>query len=144
MLVSELLARKPPGSSPFNVGNYTLSVAAAWAVLSLGGWSAPRLRAISAPRSPSSLATSDLALSWLAYHLVNLALVAGACQAQTWWESFTQEFWFYTVSTMAVLALSPLVAVVAVADDARLLDAAAPAPPAPAGRATHSPDVPGA
>ena len=35
---------------------------------------------------------------------------------QTWWESFSEEFWFYTVSVAAVLALSPLIAIVALAD----------------------------
>ena len=53
-------------------------------------------------------------LSWVAYHLVNLAQVAGLAEEQTWWESFTEDFWFYTVSAGAVLALSPLVAVVAI------------------------------
>jgi diguanylate cyclase (GGDEF)-like protein len=57
-----------------------------------------------------------IAASWIVYHLVNLALVAGlADEGTTWWEDFSDEFWFYTVATLAVLALSPLIAIVAVA-----------------------------
>ena len=119
LLVSEILARKPLWKLLFNVGNYSISVATAGVVLSLGGWQL--LGSTGAGSFDSWIAQlqlSDLgliALSWLAYHLVNLALVAGLAQAETWWESFTQDFWAYTVSTVAVLALSPLVAVVAVA-----------------------------
>ncbi len=119
LLVSEVLARKPLWKLLFNVGNYSISVAAAGAVLSLGGWQL--LGSAGAGSFDSWIAQlqlSDLgliALSWLVYHLVNIALVAGLAQGETWWESFTRDFWAYTVSTAAVLALSPLVAVVAVA-----------------------------
>ena len=94
----------------------------------------------------TSSAPGDLglvALSWVAYHLVNLAQVAGLAEDQTWWESFTEDFWFYTVSTVAVLALSPLVAVVAIHDDYSwvLLPLLLPAA---AGGPAHGADVPGA
>ncbi len=107
-LISELLARKVAWKLVFNVGNYTLAVVAAWAVLTLG-----------APATGSADfiqggALGLIALSWVAYHLVNLAIVAGLAEEQSWWDSFTEEFWFYTVSTIAVLTLSPLVAVVAI------------------------------
>jgi diguanylate cyclase (GGDEF)-like protein len=108
ILMSELLGRKATWKLFFNVGNYTLSVLAAWAVLSQGGWPTTDAAGITA---------RDLvlvALSWVVYHLVNLAIVAGLAEGQTWWESFTEDFWFYTVSTFAVLTLSPLVAVVAI------------------------------
>jgi diguanylate cyclase (GGDEF)-like protein len=108
VFLSEALARKEPWKLFFNVGNYTLSVVAAWAVLVVGNW----------PVTDASVVTpADLglvALSWVVYHLVNLAQVAGLAEDQTWWESFTEDFWFYTVSTGVVLALSPLVAVVAI------------------------------
>jgi diguanylate cyclase (GGDEF)-like protein len=108
VFLSEALARKEPWKLFFNVGNYTLSVVAAWAVLLVGHW----------PVTDASVVTAaDLglvALSWGVYHLVNLAQVAGLAEDQTWWESFTEDFWFYTVSTGVVLALSPLVAVVAI------------------------------
>ncbi len=111
--ISELLARKVAWKLFFNVGNYTLSVVAAWAVLSLGSW--PGISTIPA----RNLAL--IALSWIVYHLVNLALVAGLAEDQSWWESFTEDFWFYTVSTFAVLALSPLVAVIAIHPSAWVL-----------------------
>jgi diguanylate cyclase (GGDEF)-like protein len=107
-LISEFLARKEPWKLFFNVGNYTLSVLAAWAILRLGTWPEADANAIS--RWDLGL----VALSWVVYHLVNLAQVGGLAEEQTWWESFTEDFWFYTVSTVAVLALSPFVAVVAI------------------------------
>lgn len=59
--------------------------------------------------------------SWIVYHLVNLALVAGLAEdgESTWWEDFSDQFWFYTFATLAVLALSPLIAIVAVATPTR-------------------------
>ena len=42
--------------------------------------------------------------SWIVYHLVNLALVAGLAEdgESTWWEDFSDQFWFYTFATLAV------------------------------------------
>lgn len=114
VLLSELLQRKPPWKFLFNVGQDVCSVTAAWLVLFAAGISP-------SPASPQhDLSGLDLwwiLASWVVYHLVNLALVSGLAEyyGQTWWESFTEEFWFYTISVLAVLALSPLVAVVAVA-----------------------------
>ena len=109
VLISELLARKEPWKLFFNVGNYTLSVLAAWAVLSRGTW--PTTDATDVHRRgtwdwspcPGSSITWSTSPWW-----------PGLAEDQTWWESFTEDFWFYTVSTGAVLALSPLVAVVAI------------------------------
>ena len=115
VVMSELFQRKPPWKLVFNVGQYSLSLGAAWLVLLAAGVSP-------SPTEPgATLSGWDLwwiVGSWLAYHLVNLALVAGTASSdgQTWWESFSEEFWFYTVSVAAVLALSPLIAIVAVAD----------------------------
>ena len=106
--ISELLGHKDAWKLSFNVGNYTLSVVAAWAVLDLGVWPETDATCV----GPGDLGL--VVLSWVAYHLVNLAQVAGLAEEQTWWESFTEDFWFYTVSAGAVLALSPLVAVVAI------------------------------
>ena len=107
VLLSEVLARKVPWKLFFNVGNYTLSVVAASAVLAAALAGDPRQRRRC--RRPGLVV-----LAWVVYHLVNLAQVAGLAEDQTWWDSFTEDFWFYTVSTGAVLALSPLVAVVAI------------------------------
>jgi diguanylate cyclase (GGDEF)-like protein len=115
VILGEVLQRKPLWKQVFNVGQYVLSISAAWLVVVVAG-------AAATPLNPQEgLSGSDLwwiVGSWAAYHLVNLAFVAGLAAAndQTWWESFTEEFWFYTVSVAAVLALSPLIAVVALAD----------------------------
>ena len=135
-LMSELLARKVVWKLFFNVGNYTLSVLAAWAVLDRGIWPTTDVGAI----TPRDLGL--VALSWVVYHLVNLAIVAGLAEDQSWWESFTEDFWFYTVSTFAVLTLSPLVAVVAIHE--RYVGHPPPAGPPTARRAPHGADVPGA
>ena len=114
-LISEMLARKAAWKLVFNVGNYTLAVVAAWAVLTLGPGPNGRADFIQAGNlGLTALSLGLIALSWVAYHLVNLAIVAGLAEEQSWWDSFTEEFWFYTVSTIAVLTLSPLVAVVAI------------------------------
>jgi diguanylate cyclase (GGDEF)-like protein len=111
VIMSELLQRKPLWKLMFNVGQYTISVTAAWLVLLAAG-------AEAGPLTPlAGLTVSDLPwllLSWAVYHVVNLALVAGTAQAagETWWGSFSDEFWFYTVAGLAVLALSPIIAVV--------------------------------
>jgi diguanylate cyclase (GGDEF)-like protein len=111
VILSEILQRKPLWKVLFNVGQYSISVSAAWVVLLAAG-------ATGSPFTPmgglSIYALPWVVLSWVAYHVVNLGLVAGLSQSagETWWESFTEEFWFYTGSVSAVLALSPIIAVV--------------------------------
>jgi diguanylate cyclase (GGDEF)-like protein len=115
VILAELLQRKPLWKIIFNVGQYVLSLTAAWLVVLLAGEDAT-------PFTPhEGLSGADLWWiigSWAVYHLANLAFVAGLAHSdgQTWWESFSEEFLFYTVSVAAVLALSPLIAVVALAD----------------------------
>jgi diguanylate cyclase (GGDEF)-like protein len=112
VVISESLRRKALWKLLFNVGQYTLSLASAWLVMVAVG-NTPT------PLSPSSgLLGRDLPwiiASWLVYHLVNLALVAclASDDGQTWRESFTDEFWFYTAAAVTVLSLSPLIAIVA-------------------------------
>ncbi len=113
VLLSEILQRKPLWKILFNVGQYIVSLTAAWLVLVVAGITP----SASAPQAQFvALDLGWILGSWAVYHVVNLALVAGlADEGTTWWEDFSDEFWFYTVSTMAVLALSPLIAIVAVA-----------------------------
>lgn len=111
VLLGEILARRPPWKVAFNVGNYAVSLGTAWMVLSAGDWTVPL---VLGQLHPASIVW--LALSWVAFHLVNILLVSGLDEQSTWVQSFVKDFWFYTVSTLAVLALSPLVAVVAIAD----------------------------
>ena len=114
IVLSEILQRKPLWKILFNVGQYICSLGAAWLVLVVAG-------VVPSPTAPHlDMSAKDLwwiAASWIVYHLVNLALVAGLSEDEdiSWWEDFSDEFWFYTVSTLAVLALSPLIAIVAVA-----------------------------
>ncbi|MCB0898236.1 MAG: EAL domain-containing protein [Actinobacteria bacterium] len=114
IVLSEILQRKPLWKLLFNVGQYICSLGAAWLVLVVAGVSA------SATSPHIDLSLRDvwwIVASWIVYHLMNLALVAALSEDEgiSWWEDFTDEFWFYTVSTLAVLALSPLIAIVAVA-----------------------------
>ncbi len=114
VVLSEILQRKPLWKLLFNTGQYVCSLAAAWLVMVIAG-------VTPSPTAPLlDMSATDLwwiAASWIVYHLVNLALVAGLSDDEgvSWWDDFSDEFWFYTVSTLAVLALSPLIAIVAVA-----------------------------
>ncbi|MFN8158994.1 MAG: EAL domain-containing protein [Candidatus Nanopelagicales bacterium] len=113
VLLSEMMLRKDLWKLLFNVGQYVISVTAAWAVLFVAG-------VASTPTHPrTSFDGTDLiwiVLSWAAYHLVNLVLVAGtaASDGQTFWECFSEDFWYYTVSTFSVLAVSPFIALMTV------------------------------
>jgi len=106
-----LLMRRIPWRYAFNVGQYVVSVGAACAVVALAGQTTTPFNA------RTSFEIGDLGwlvASWLAYHFVNLTLVA---LAYTWpqtsfWDALTDDFVFYTVSTLVVLALSPLVVLV--------------------------------
>ncbi len=114
VLLSEMMLRKELWKLLFNVGQYVISLTAAWAVL----WAAGVATTPVAERG--TFHTSDLlwiVLSWAAYHLVNLTLVAGtaASDGQTFWECFSEDFWYYTVSTFSVLAVSPFIALMTVA-----------------------------
>jgi diguanylate cyclase (GGDEF)-like protein len=110
VLMSEMIQRKDIWKLLFNVGQYVISITAAWLVI----WAFGQSTTLMAPRA--SLQWTDLgwiALSWLAYHLVNLTLVAGLSSAvgQSFWESLSDDFWYYTFSTLSVLAVSPFVVV---------------------------------
>jgi diguanylate cyclase (GGDEF)-like protein len=125
-LISELLEGKRPWKLAFNVGQYAVSMGAAWLVL-LAGDAFGLLDGLgsttSEPGDPVGSAAFAIdaptllviGMSWAAYHLTNLTLVAGLDEQGRWLASFVEDIGFYTASTMAVLALSPLVAVVAVA-----------------------------
>jgi diguanylate cyclase (GGDEF)-like protein len=112
VLMSEMMQRKDIWKLMFNVGQYVMSLSAAWFVLYLFGQATTEM----APRT--TFVASDvvwIALSWIAYHFVNLIMVAGlgASVGQTWWESFSDDFWYYTFSTLCVLAVSPFIVVMA-------------------------------
>jgi diguanylate cyclase (GGDEF)-like protein len=112
ILVGEIMNRKDIWRVLFNVGQYVISIAAAWGVLYLAGVSTSP----AAPRSEFHGTDAGwVLLSWATYHVVNLALVAGTAESDgdTWWESFSDDFWYYTFSTLSVLAVSPFIVVMA-------------------------------
>jgi diguanylate cyclase (GGDEF)-like protein len=110
-LAGEIGRRKRAFAVAFNVAQYVLSYTAAAAVLVVGGRDASLV-------APAVLTPSDLGLVVLAaaaYHLVNLLVVGTAIafsEQLPWWAAVTDGFGWYTVTTGAVLALSPLVVVV--------------------------------
>ena len=110
-LVSDLRVRKAPHKFVFNVGQYAVSI--------LGGWLVMR----AAGRNPSLNQPlghiSGLDLTWMAgacvvYFLLNLVLVSGVLAwTSSMWEQLSDDFVHYSTTTFSVLALSPLIVVVA-------------------------------
>jgi diguanylate cyclase (GGDEF)-like protein len=103
--------RKPPWKIVFNVGQYNVSIVAAWLVMACSS------RNPSVERPLTALSAADL--PWMlaacvAYFLTNLVLVSGVL---AWTSSFRRfmfnDFAHYTTTTFSVLALSPLIVTVA-------------------------------
>ncbi len=111
-ITGETLRRKPLHAAVFNIGQYALSYAAASVVLTSFGSSA-------APRTPADLEPTELAVVVLAaatYHMVNLGLVGVAiayAERRAVVTTVFDGFAYLTMTTGAVLALAPLVVVVA-------------------------------
>jgi len=111
-VLSELQKRKPPWKLFFNVGQYALSIGSAalvmYAVGLAGGLTA-------ADRGLMGADLRWIVVTWVVWFLVNNALVSGlaADGGATFWQDFTEDFWFYVVTTAAVLALSPLIVLAA-------------------------------
>ncbi len=110
--IGEMSRRKPAHRLLFNLAQYTWSYLAAWAVLVLAGWEAT-------PAMTTVLRPTDLLpilLASIAYHATNLAVVGtmlGLLQRRPVWGAITEDLAWFTGTTGAVLALAPLVAVVA-------------------------------
>jgi diguanylate cyclase (GGDEF)-like protein len=113
-LAGQLARRKRATFVLFNVGMYVVCIAAAWIALQPSG--------IAGAGSGDALSASTvawMAVSWLVFVAVNHVLVAGlaAYVDLSWWEYLTEDLPFHVLSMLAVLALSPLIAIVAVAGD---------------------------
>jgi len=110
-LAADLRLRKAAWKVVFNIGQYNVSIAAGWLVMSLAG----RRPSLSTPLGH----TSGWDLTWMlgacsAYFVTNLVLVSGALSwLSSFWELITTDVVHYTATTFSVLALSPLVVVVA-------------------------------
>lgn len=111
-LSSELLRRKAAWKVLFNVGQYSVSLAATWPILLAFGVE-PSLAA-----PTSAIAATDLpwmTATWIVYFLVNNTLVAGvsADEGLSFGEAFLEDIWYYVLTHSAVFVLSPVVALVA-------------------------------
>jgi len=109
--VSELAKHKPLWKLTFNVGQFVVSLAAAWGVMCLAGL--PH-GVLNSGGGIHHLDGSDLVwmvATWAVWFAVNNALVSGLSQDvhQTFWEAFTEDFGYYLLTTAAVLSLAPLV-----------------------------------
>ncbi|MCW2539594.1 MAG: GGDEF-domain containing protein [Frankiales bacterium] len=110
-ITSDLRARKELWKVLFNVGQYSLSVAAASLVIDAVGL-VPTLdhplRAVTGRDLPWMIAV------WIVYFLVNDLLVSGALSwIDSFWANLQDDFVHYAITTFSVLALSPLVVLVA-------------------------------
>ena len=108
----QLLLRRSPWRIFFNIGQYTLSLLAAWGVLVVAGGLHRHVHRPDVVLHPGP--ELDRAVVG-GFYLVNLALVAGtaATEGQSWWEAFTEDFRYCTFSMFAVLAMAPFVVVMA-------------------------------
>jgi diguanylate cyclase (GGDEF)-like protein len=108
----ESLMRKAWWRILFNASQYAICMAAAGGVLDLFG-----LRAsLGHPRLVTATSLFGFFVAAIVYHLANLTLVGvilAIRKGTTFWAELTDEFWYYTSTTMAVIALSPVLAVVA-------------------------------
>jgi diguanylate cyclase (GGDEF)-like protein len=113
-VASDLRARKAWWKVLFNPGQYALSVGAAWAVMYVAG-ARPSL---SHPLTSFQFGDMGWAVgSWIAYFSVNLLLVGTVVTFRyPLKQSITDQFSRDGAMTFAVLALSPLVALVALRD----------------------------
>ncbi|UQX87896.1 EAL domain-containing protein [Jatrophihabitans telluris] len=110
-LVSDINVGKAPWKILFNVGQYNVSVAAGWLVMMAAG------KTPSLEHPLSHFTGRDLLWMiavWVVYFLTNDVLVSGVL---AWTDSFAavflDDFWHYSAMTFSVLALSPLVVVMA-------------------------------
>jgi diguanylate cyclase (GGDEF)-like protein len=110
-LAADLRARKQWWKVLFNPAQYAVSLGAAYLVMAAIG----QHPSLAHPLGP--FAIGDLAWmagAWVVYFAVNLAVVAGVLSWNTGFvRELVDDFAHYTAMTFAVLALSPLVVVVA-------------------------------
>ncbi len=112
-LVSETVKHKAAWKLFFNVGQYSLSLFAAWLVM----WAFGVQNGLGAGLADTPLQASDLiwiALTWLVWFVVNNTLVAGVSgDDASFTEAWTEDLGHYVLTHAAVMALSPLVVLAA-------------------------------
>ncbi|MDQ2835897.1 MAG: EAL domain-containing protein [Actinomycetota bacterium] len=110
-LAADLRMRKTAWKLFFNVGQYNLSISAAWVVMACSS----RTPSLSNPLS--TLTGGDL--PWMigacvVYFVTNLILVSGALAwTSSFWAFLFDDFPHYAATTFSVLALSPVIVAVA-------------------------------
>ena len=110
-IAADRRVRKPPWKVFFNVGQYNLSIVAAWLVMAYSSGTP------SVEEPFTVLTAADL--PWMlgaciAYFCTNLVLVSGALAwTSSFWRFMFNDFAHYTATTFSVLALSPLIVTVA-------------------------------
>jgi diguanylate cyclase (GGDEF)-like protein len=108
----ELLMRKQWWRVFFNAGQYGICLSAAASVLFMFG-----LRpSLQHPHLFTAGSLVAFAAAAVVYHLANLLLVGiilSIRKGSSVWAEIIDDFWYYTSTTMAVIALSPVLAVVA-------------------------------
>jgi diguanylate cyclase (GGDEF)-like protein len=116
-LMSEIARKKDLWRIPFNVGQYTLSLAPAALIMTV--WLTNVGRSMPTLAQPADgLVPADLLWvvpGWFAFFFTNNALVSmlAGDEGRTFAQDFFDDFGYYFVTTFAVLALSPLVVFVA-------------------------------
>ncbi|MCU0265108.1 MAG: EAL domain-containing protein [Actinomycetia bacterium] len=113
-VVSETAQRKEHWKLFFNVGQYCLSILAAWLVMAAAGLP-EGLHGTTPARELVGTDLFWLVPTWLVWYLVNNALVSGVSgdEGVSFRAAFVEDFWYYIFTTAAVCALSPLVVLAA-------------------------------
>lgn len=113
-VISETVKRKDAWKLFFNVGQYAISLFAAWGVMWLFGVQ----DGVGAGSQEIALHATDLlwiVLTWVAWFITNNTLVAGVSgdEGTSFTKAWTEDLGHYVITHSAVMALSPLVVLAA-------------------------------
>ena len=110
-LLADLRRRKSVHKVLFNIGQYSLSVGAASLVMMLAGEHPSLSHPLHSIELTDFLWIPGL---WVVYYLVNDTLVCAVLSwTDTFWSLMLEDFWHVAATTFSVLALSPLIVLVA-------------------------------
>src|SRR4051794_2868321 len=112
MVLGELVRRRQWWRVLFNTGQYVVCLGAAWGVL----WGFDVRPSPTSPPEGSGRLLPVMALSWVVYFLCNMVFVSVALSLRNgtpFRQEFLDDFGYFTITMFSVLALSPVVFVVA-------------------------------
>jgi diguanylate cyclase (GGDEF)-like protein len=110
-LTSGMRVRKEGWKNLFNVGQYNVCFAASWLVMLLAGHNPSIGHPLRAMHGTDVVWTLAV---WVVYFLLNDVLVSAVlAHTDTFKAMISYDFWHYATTTFSVLALSPLIVVVA-------------------------------